>query len=126
MMKTLPERDRPWWVLPHARVHGAWWLALAVPMLWIEYITGLHTQFPMVYFIPVSLAAWYPGRWPAVALGVIIPIAQLIFMALESRPESLLTLVAMTMFRGTVIIVMALGSRGSPSTSERWTRRSGR
>jgi hypothetical protein len=107
-MKDLLERDRPWWLLPQARVPGLWWLALAVPLLWIEYVTGLHAQYPVVYIIPVSLAAWYSGRWPAVALGVIIPCAQLIFMLLDGRPASLLGLIAPAVFRGTVIVVMAL------------------
>jgi hypothetical protein len=107
-MRSLPERDRPWWLLPRARVSGVWWLALAVPLLCIEYVTGLHNQYPVVYFIPVSLAAWYSGRWPAVALGVIIPIAQLIFMVVESPPVSFPLLAAQTAFRGAVIIVMAL------------------
>lgn len=108
MMKKVAERDRPWWLLPQARVPGVWWLALAVPLLWIEYITGLHNQYPVVYFIPVSLAAWYSGRRPAVTLGVIVPIAQLIFMLLESHPEPLWVLLTQTLLRGTVIILMAL------------------
>jgi hypothetical protein len=107
-MRDSPERDRPWWLPPLARVPAVWWLAIAAALLGIEYVTGLHNQFPMVYFIPVSLAAWYSGRRTAVALGLIIPIAQLGFVMLEHQPVHAFTLIATTTFRGTVIIVMAL------------------
>jgi hypothetical protein len=108
-MMDSPPRHRPWWLPPQARVPAAWWLGVAVLLLGVEWLTGLHNQFPMIYFIPVSLAAWYSGRNPAIALGVAIPLAQLAFMILERHPASLTTLVALTVFRGTVIIVMALG-----------------
>ena len=102
------EPDRPWWLLPQARVPAAWWWAIAAGLLLIEYLTGLHNQFPMIYFIPVSLAAWYSGRRTALALGLIIPIAQMMFVLLERQPVHVPTLVAFTTFRGTVIIVMAM------------------
>lgn len=107
-MNVFRERDRPWWLLPQARVPAVWWVAIAALLLSIEYVTGLHNQFPMIYFIPVSLAAWYSGRRTAVALGLIIPVAQLVFMVLERQPVHLWTLIAITTFRGTVIIVMAM------------------
>jgi hypothetical protein len=103
-----PESDRPWWLLPNARVPSAWWLAIAGALLTIDYMTGLYSQFPVVYVIPVSLAAWYSGRWPALTLAVAIPIAHLIFRVLQDPPAGLLTLAGTTLFRGSVIGVMAL------------------
>jgi hypothetical protein len=106
---TVPfDRDRPWWLPPEARVAPGWWLAIAAALLLLEYLTGLHNQFPMFYFIPVCLAAWYSGRRTALALGLIIPIAQLMFVVLERQSVHWLTLIAITALRGTVIIVMAM------------------
>jgi K+-sensing histidine kinase KdpD len=107
-MPLSSDRDRPWWLLPQVRVPGIWWLLVAVPLLWLDYATGVHYDFPMVYIIPVLLAAWYSGRWPAVALGVIIPLAQCAFVVAERPSTPLLWLVALTTFRGAVILVMAL------------------
>ena len=100
--------ERPWWLLPPARVSSAWWLAIAVTLLAIDYITGLYSQFPVVYVIPVSLAAWYSGRWPALGLAVAIPVAHLIFKVLEDPRTDLLTLMGPALLRGGVIVVMAL------------------
>jgi len=90
-------------------MHSAWWIATALPLLWIEYVTGIYTQFPVVYVIPVSLAAWYSGRWPALTLAVAIPLAHLTFMVVSGRqPGDLAALVATTTFRGAVVVLLAL------------------
>src|SRR5690242_4957143 len=47
---------RPWWLLPPAHVHAAWWIPVLVAMLWFDYSSGLGNQFPVVYVIPVLLA----------------------------------------------------------------------
>jgi hypothetical protein len=89
-------------------MHSAWWIAIAAPLLWIEYVTGAYTQFPVVYVIPVSLAAWYSGRWPALTLAVAIPLAHLTFAVVSGTSEDMAALVAATTIRGAVIIFMAL------------------
>jgi hypothetical protein len=103
-----PERDRPWWMLPTARVPPAWWLAMAGVLLWIEYVTGIYNQFPVVYVIPVCLAAWYSGRWPALTLAIVIPIAHVVFTLLGWEPANLLTLISKEGLRGSVIVFLAL------------------
>jgi hypothetical protein len=78
-------------------------------LLWIDYLTGPKTEFPAVYFIPVTLAAWYSGRRPALALAVALPVAHVVLLvALWKQPGSIATLLAMTTIRGAVIVAMAL------------------
>lgn len=36
---------------------------------WIDYATGYEFGFFIFYFIPVSIAAWYGGRMPGVAMA---------------------------------------------------------
>jgi two-component system sensor histidine kinase TtrS len=105
-MKVL-EQEKPWWVLPSARVPPWVWLVLAVPLVLVEYTTGIYSQFPVVYVIPVSLAAWYSGRFPAVTLAVAIPLAHFIFRLLAGQAPDV-ALVATSVLRGSVIIFMAL------------------
>lgn len=108
---TTPKRDTPWWLLPAGRVHGAWWAAIAVPLLWIEFVTGAYAQFPVVYVIPVSLAAWYSGRWPALTLALVVPLAHLTFaltMPSEGQIGDMTALLVATAVRGAVIVFMAL------------------
>jgi hypothetical protein len=106
-VKDASENERPWWLLAPARVPSAWWFVLAGVLLSAEYGTGLYNQFPVVYVIPVSLAAWYSGRRSALTLAVAIPVAHLVFVLLDERPANLFTFVAAALFRGSVIVMMA-------------------
>jgi K+-sensing histidine kinase KdpD len=36
---------------------------------WIDYATGYEFGFFIFYFIPVSIAAWYGGRIPGIAMA---------------------------------------------------------
>jgi K+-sensing histidine kinase KdpD len=36
---------------------------------WLDYVTGYEFGFFIFYFIPVSIAAWYGGRKPAIAMA---------------------------------------------------------
>ena len=36
---------------------------------WLDYITGYEFGFFIFYFIPVSIAAWYGGRKPGIAMA---------------------------------------------------------
>lgn len=74
----------------------------------MEYLTGSYHEFPVLYVLPVILSAWYSGRWPAVTLAVIIPVAHFVFVFFDGQPHNLAALIPMTIFRGFVITVMAL------------------
>jgi hypothetical protein len=102
------EFARPWWLLPLRRIHPLWWGAIGVGLIWIDYAAGPSTQFPVFYVIPVSLAAWYSGRRPALALAVVVPLVHVIFQVALWKPPGELPAIATTIFRGAVIVVMAL------------------
>ena len=51
-----------------------WWIALGAAMLWIDHLTSTTEQFPVIYVLPVILAAWYSGTWPAVCLAIAVPV----------------------------------------------------
>jgi K+-sensing histidine kinase KdpD len=100
---------RPWWLLPLGRLHPLWWVGIAGLLLWVDYVTGPKTQFPVVYVIPVTLAAWYSGRWPALALALAMPLVHAVFLVvLWKQRGSMAALVATTTIRGAVVIAMAL------------------
>ena len=101
--------ERPWWLLPVGRVHAWWWLLAGIALVGADYIIGPESQFPVLYVIPVSLAAWYSGRWPAVALAIAVPLFHVGFLMIAMRgTESAMLLATMTVARGAVILVMAL------------------
>jgi hypothetical protein len=84
-------------------------MAIVALLLGFEYVTGAYTQFPVVYVIPVCLAAWYSGRWPALTLAVTVPVAHFTFaVAAGTQALEMTTLVATTFFRAAVIVFLAL------------------
>jgi len=52
---------------------AACWLLLGV-LGWFDFVTGYELSFFVFYSVPVGVAAWYAGRWPAiwVALGATV------------------------------------------------------
>jgi hypothetical protein len=100
---------RPWWLLPPGRIHPVWWIALGAVMLWVDFVTSPAVIFPAIYVLPVILAAWYSGRWPAVGLALAVPLFRLLFLVMPLHPpESIATLALATAFRGVVIVILAL------------------
>ena len=84
-------------------------MALGAAMLLIEHLSGPAAQFPLVYAIPVSLAAWYSGMWTALALAIAVPLVRVAFLVGPlGRTEDLMALVLTTGFRGVVVVFMAL------------------
>ena len=37
---------------------------------WLDYITGYELGFFVFYSVPIGIAAWYVGRWPAVGVAL--------------------------------------------------------
>jgi hypothetical protein len=90
-------------------VHPLWWYAVGVALVSFDYLAGAETQFPVFYVIPVTLAAWYSGRWPALALAVGLPLFHvMLLMTGVQESGDPASASAATMLRAAVIIVMAL------------------
>jgi len=100
---------RPWWLLPPGRIQPVWWIVLGAVMLWIDYFLSPTVHFPVIYAVPVILAAWYSGKWPALALAVAVPLVRLAFLVMPlDASEDLATVAFATAFRGVVIVFLAL------------------
>jgi phosphoenolpyruvate-protein phosphotransferase (PTS system enzyme I) len=52
-------------------------VCLAVAVLWIDVITGREIQFPLVYVIPVGLAAWRKRRILAYTMAITLPVLRI-------------------------------------------------
>ena len=75
-----PRRGRP--------VFAFYWCAISLIVLALDYLMGPVIQFPAVFVLPVSLAAWYSG-WPwAMMLAAALPLVRLYFTTLLDAPWS--------------------------------------
>jgi len=86
-----------------------WWLPVAVVLVAIDYFTGPYFQFPAVYVVPVTLAAWLSGLVPGLVLAVTLPLIRLGFM-LEfwGEPWDAQTILATALTRVGVFSLMAV------------------
>lgn len=76
-------------------------------MIWGDYAAGRNNPYPLLYVMPVCLAAWTSGRGPALALAVVMPAAHLAFrFGVWNAP---LTLPALLMFSVRAGVVALIG-----------------
>lgn len=47
-------------------------VALSAVLLAIDFLTGPFILFPVTFVLPVVLAGWYLGRWPAIVLSAVL------------------------------------------------------
>ena len=85
-----------------------WWIVLGAGMLWFDYMTGPSAMFPVIYAVPVILAAWYSGRGPALALALVVPLMRLIVLMMQTSSEDFMSLAMATLLRGVVVAFLAL------------------
>jgi hypothetical protein len=45
---------------------------------WLDYLTGYELSFFVFYSVPIGIAAWYVGRWPAVGVALAATITWLL------------------------------------------------
>jgi K+-sensing histidine kinase KdpD len=54
---------------------AVWAMAVAAALLavitWVDYATGYELGLFIFYFVPVSIAAWYAGRRPGIAIALV-------------------------------------------------------
>ena len=63
------------------RIHIPYWIALALLLLWCDYLMGPYIQFPITYLIPIIFATWYSGRGWGLALAIIMPLVRAHFVS---------------------------------------------
>jgi len=80
----MPTRVRPRGTL----VHVAIWLGLSVATLVADYFIGPQIQFPALFVIPVSLAAWYSGALWGLLLALALPLCRLYLVSVADAPWS--------------------------------------
>jgi hypothetical protein len=61
---------------------------LAAVVLTIDYLTGPLIQFPIVFILPVGVAAWFRGMKEAVFWSLFLPLWRFLFLAFWGWPWS--------------------------------------
>jgi hypothetical protein len=58
-------------------------------VLLVDFITGLHIRFPLVFVLPVGLAAWKRDKSLSYILAILLPLVRLGFHFIWQDPEVL-------------------------------------
>jgi len=69
-------------------IHVVAWLGLSLLVLVVDYFIGPGIQFPALFIVPVSIAAWYSGRVWGVLLAVALPLGRLYLTTITDTPWS--------------------------------------
>jgi hypothetical protein len=99
---------RPWWLLPPGRLNPMWWILLGAGTLWLDYLTGQLPAFPVIYSVPVILAAWYSGAWPSLALAAAVPLLRLAVLMAQAPAADFTGPALATVLRGVAVAFIGL------------------
>jgi len=103
------EELKRWSFVPVGRVSPIAWAPVTAGLLAVDYFTGPYFQFPAVYILPVTLAAWFSGVGAGITLAVVLPLTRLAFMlTVWGEPWDAATIVATALTRIGVFSVMAV------------------
>lgn len=76
--------------LKNPNIFPLYWSLLALVVLICDFLMGPYIQFPFLFIIPVTLAAWYSGRVWGFILALILPLVRLYFALLWPVPWTML------------------------------------
>jgi hypothetical protein len=61
---------------------------MSIVVVAVDYLSGPIIQFPALFIIPVSLAAWYNGSVWGLSLAIALPLVRLYFTTILDAPWS--------------------------------------
>jgi phosphotransferase system enzyme I (PtsI) len=64
-------------------------LVLALATLYVDFAAGRDIRFPLLYLIPIAMAAWMGRKALAYALAILLPLVRVVFEILWQIPELL-------------------------------------
>jgi hypothetical protein len=92
---------------------------LGVGVLILDLVTGPFLQFPILFVIPVTLAAWYNSARLAYALAALLPFGQLLIAAYVDNPFPFVYIAVNCLIRIAVLVLIAfLVSRTARKTGD--------
>jgi predicted membrane protein len=83
------------------------WGLLSLVVLVCDFLMGPYIQFPFLFIIPVTLAAWYSGPVWGFLLATILPLVRLYFALLWPVPWTMLDSSINALIRVIVLLLLA-------------------
>jgi hypothetical protein len=77
-------------------------------MIWSDYVAGPDNPYPLLYFLPVCVAAWYSGQGAAIALAAGMPVIHLGLLLVVWNEQPTFLSLTMFLLRTAVVALLAL------------------
>ncbi len=118
--KTQPSKPNHASLFAVSALSRAWtYLAIGLLILLLDLLTGPFLLFPILFVVPVTLAAWFHGSRLAYAQALLLPLGRYFIAEFVDHPAPLPYIVANALIRVTVLVFIAfLVSRTARQTKE--------
>ena len=94
-------------MLKHRNLLPVYWVAVAIVILFCEYLTEPFIKFPILFLVPIALAAWYSGRWWGIGLAVSMPLLHTYFLRAAGVRETMTIMAINDLIRIIVLSIFA-------------------
>jgi hypothetical protein len=93
------------------------YVAISAAILLLDYATGPYLQFPILFVVPVLLAAWYHSAIVAYVLALALPVGRFFIASAVDRPGPIGYSVLNAAIRVAVLLLIAyLATRSARQT----------
>lgn len=94
-------------MLKHQSFLPVYWVAVAVVILFCEYLAEPFIKFPILFLVPIALASWYSGRWWGIGLAVSMPLVHTYFLRAAGVRETTTIMAINELIRVIVLLILA-------------------
>lgn len=94
-------------MLKHQSFLPVYWVAVAIVILFCDYLTEPFIKFPILFLVPIALAAWYSGRWWGIGLAVSMTLAHTHFLRAAGAAETMTIMAINELIRVIVLSILA-------------------
>ena len=94
-------------LLKNRKIFPLYWSLLALVVLACDFFMGPYIQFPFLFIIPVTLAAWYNGRAWGFLFAIVLPLIRLYFSLIWTLPWTMLESSINALIRMMVLLLLA-------------------
>lgn len=89
-------------------IYMVYWTGMSAVVLALDYALGPVIQFPALFILPVSLAAWFSGRVWGLMLAVALPLVRLYFVSISDPPWTMAEAAVNATIRVVVLVLFAV------------------
>jgi hypothetical protein len=106
------------------KIQLVYWSGISLIILIADYFAGPYIQFPITYLLPITLAAWFRGRFWGFTFAIAMPLVRFYFnIVLWTIPwtyveATINCIIRITLFMIFVILIDAIAKRNRELANE--------